>query len=166
MKKKDLNPDRSAACSPKQNKMQKPCKHLCFWCSLLLKLHRASWLVNIVSTVTPRSMSRVIKPKIHLVKYRYLQFLLKIYFYLFTYLFLWKTWDLVWDLTWKIWDLKKNGDLWFGIWLNDLNSFFLRFEVWVKDDLRFAHHWFVAACFSSSVLVSSLCSRWMLTLLC
>jgi len=64
--KKGLNRDKSDACLPTQNEMHESSKHFCFGCDLMLKLHRT----DIVSTVTVQSISRVIRPKIHFVKYQ------------------------------------------------------------------------------------------------
>jgi len=102
--KKGLNRDKSDACLPTQNEMHESSKHFCFGCDLMLKLHRT----DIVSTVTVQSISRVIRPKMHFVKYRYLHFLLKIYLHIY-FRERFETWFEI--SPWKISDLRKNGDL-------------------------------------------------------
>jgi len=77
-----------------------------------------------------RSISRVNRPKIHFVKYRYLHFLLK-----FIYIFIFVK-DMRCDLRFdfeRFEILKRNGDSRFEIWLNDFNPFLERFEIRVKD---------------------------------
>ena len=53
-----------AACLPTQNEMHESLEQFCFGCSLAPKLHRVSWLIDIVSTVSLQNISHVIRPKI------------------------------------------------------------------------------------------------------
>ena len=78
--KKDLNPGKSAVCLPTQNEMHESSKHFCFVCSLMPKLYRTNWLADIVSTVTLRNISCVIRSKIHFVKYCYVTFYARVIF--------------------------------------------------------------------------------------
>jgi len=71
-----------------------------------LKLHHTNWMINMVSTMTLRYISRVITPKNTLCqKYRFIAsyyFPLKIYLHIY-FCERFEIWP------WKIWDLKKMG---------------------------------------------------------
>jgi len=60
--------------------MHESSKHFCFVCSLMPKLYRTNWLADIVSTVTLRNISCVIRSKIHFVKYCYVTFYARVIF--------------------------------------------------------------------------------------
>jgi len=79
------------------------------------------------NNVTLRSTSYVTGPKIvHWVKYRYLDFLLKIYLHIFCERFEIALEDLGFKEKWWF-------EIWLNAWLNDLNPFSESYEIWVKD---------------------------------
>ena len=96
-----------------------------------LKLHHTNWMINMVSTMTLRYISRVITPKNTLCQK--LRFIASYYFPLKIYLHIYFVNDLRFDLRY---DLER-FEIWrkwgFEIWLNDLNPFLEQFETWVKD---------------------------------
>ena len=106
--------------------MHESSKHFCFGCSLMPKLHRANGTIDTVSTTTVRSILCAIRPKIYCVKHRYLDFLLKIYLHIY-----FCKRSEIWDLTLK--DLGFEEKRGFETWLNDINAFLERYEIWVKD---------------------------------
>jgi len=113
----DLNPDKSAACLQTQNEMHESSKHFCFGCSLMSKVHRTNWLINIVSSIL--WLYEVYHVRLGL-KYTSSNIAIFSFCWKFIYIFKMGIWDLAkWfeSVSWKIWHLSY------------------------RFDLRLAHHW-------------------------
>jgi len=106
--------------------VHKLCKYFCFRCSLILKLHCANWLTDICIyrdcmkyVMCDYARNRVLHQISLSTSY-------------------WKrtnTFIFIEDLRFDLKDLGFEEKWRFEIWLNDLNTFLERFEIWVRDTM-------------------------------